>query len=120
LDDYPIKVWDATGGLLNDIDPLVCGGYDTKQCYIVGRQSDQTVQLLENRHLAASLVLNQSHIWITGGYDFSNRFSSTELVSVGKPTVKGPDLPDSVASHCLIRVNETIVMLIGGIDGTAR
>jgi hypothetical protein len=26
LNDYPIQVYYAVGGLINDVDPLVCGG----------------------------------------------------------------------------------------------
>jgi hypothetical protein len=119
LDDYPLPGFCAVGGLLNDVNPLVCGGYHTvaDECYIVG-QSGPKAKLLEGRDTAASLVLNHSHIWITGGLDGNqDRLSSTELVSVGQPTSKGPELPKAVYGHCLVRVNDSTALLIGGFDG---
>jgi hypothetical protein len=78
----------AVGGLLNDKYPFVCGGRHkhADECIIVGQLGIKKSQLLEGRCYAASLVLNQSHIWITGGFDDTDDntdcLNSTELVSV--------------------------------------
>jgi hypothetical protein len=128
LDDYPFQAQGAVsgllfqadgavGGLLNPGDPLVCGGYSNKECYIVG-QSGPKDQLLEQRYMAASLVLNHSHIWITGGFSNSGPLASTELVSMAQPIVSGPDLPISVAGHCLVAINASTALLIGGGDAS--
>jgi hypothetical protein len=52
LEDYPIPVYGAVGGLLNQVDPLVCGGDRgrgkdpfTKICYIVN-QPGQSSEML--------------------------------------------------------------------------
>ena len=52
LPDYPIQIFGATGGLLQDSSPLVCGGFDgsdlgrISQCYIVdGNETLQTIDL---------------------------------------------------------------------------
>jgi hypothetical protein len=119
LEDYPIQVRGAVGGLLNQGDPLVCGGdisiYPyTNVCYVVN-QPGQSSEMLEERGYSASLTLNSSHLWITGGYGYYNGWLKTsEFVSIGQPSVKGPDLPYAVNGHCLVGVNSSTALLCGG------
>jgi hypothetical protein len=65
LEDYPIQVDGAVGGLLNQGDPLVCGGWFpyTNVCYVVN-QPGQSSEMLEERAYSASLTLNSTHLWI--------------------------------------------------------
>ena len=72
-------------------------------------------------------ILKSSHVsfsdldllWVTGGYGGNLEFlSSTELIGPSGP-VPGPELPIEVEQHCLVRLDETRVMLIGGFDNTA-
>jgi hypothetical protein len=117
LDDYPIKAEGAVGGLFNEVDPVVCGSTHVNICYMVN-QPDQSLEMLEIRGFAASLTLNRTHIWITGGIrsvDWT-RTKTSEFVSIGQPAVKGPDLPYSVHSHCLVRINSSTVLLCGGFN----
>jgi hypothetical protein len=118
LEDYPIQVDGAVGGLINQIDPLVCGGWNptatTNVCYVVN-QPGQSLEMLEKRVVSASLTLNSSHLWITGGTNSDyERLRTSEFVSIGQPSVKGPDLPYSVESHCLVGVNSSTALLCGG------
>jgi hypothetical protein len=115
LEDYPFGVEGAVGGLLNQGDPLVCGGYPyTNVCHAVN-QPDQSSEMLEERENSASLTLNSSHLWITGGYNDGNGFLQTsEFLSIGQPSVKGPDLPYAVYGHCLVGVNSSTALLCGG------
>jgi hypothetical protein len=119
LEDYPIQVSGAVGGLLNQGDPLVCGGYPggrdpiTNVCYVVN-QPGQSSEMLEERGYSASLTLNSTHIWITGGYNGNKRLQTSEFVSMGQAAVKGPDLPYAVEGHCLVGVNSSTALLCGG------
>jgi hypothetical protein len=122
LEDYPIQVYSAVGGLLNQGDPLVCGGRDpyTNVCYVVNKPG-QSSEMLEERAWSASLTLNSTHIWITGGYMETCRRShgdlqTSEFVSIGQPSVKGPDLPYAVYGHCLVGVNSSTALLCGGVN----
>jgi hypothetical protein len=102
LEDYPIQVWGAVGGLLNQVDPLVCGGgYSsyTNVCYVLN-QPGQSSEMLEERVYSATLTLNSTHIWITGGYNGNGILQTSEFVSIGQSAVKGPDLPYAVERHC--------------------
>jgi hypothetical protein len=114
LEDYPIGVYGAVGGFLNQGDPLVCGGGSaaTNVCHVVN-QPDQSSEMLEERESSASLTLNSSHLWVTGGWN-GNSLQTSEFVSIGQPSVQGPDLPYAVAWHCLVGVNSSTALLCGG------
>jgi hypothetical protein len=78
--DYPIDVYDATGGLLGS-NAVVCGGEATDECYkITSEQAIKFGQMSTKRHAAASVTINSNTLWVTGGWDGNNRFSSTEFV----------------------------------------
>jgi hypothetical protein len=115
LEDYPIGVKGAFGGLLNQGDPLVCGGRDLaiNVCYVVN-QPGQSSEMLEERAWSASLTLNSSHLWVTGGVNGNVYLQTSEFVSIGQPSVKGPDLPYAVYGHCLVGVNSSTALLCGG------
>jgi hypothetical protein len=120
LEDYPIGVYSAVGGLFNQGDPLVCGGGfpATNVCYVVN-QPGQSSEMLEERVYSASLTLNSSHLWITGGTGYNGNvlLQTSEFVSIGQPSVKGPDLPYAVYRHCLVEVNSSTALLCGGYNG---
>jgi hypothetical protein len=119
LEDYPFQVQGAVGGLLNHGDPLpmICGGYpDTNVCYVLNQPAGQLHQeMLEERSYSASLTLNSTHLWITGGQNGRNEFLQTsEFVPIGQAVVRGPDLPYAVYGHCLVGVNSSTALLCGG------
>jgi hypothetical protein len=114
LEDYPNGVYGAVGGFLNQGDPLVCGGSPyTKVCHVVN-QPGQSSEMLEERSESASLTLNSSHLWVTGGKNGNGFLQTSEFVSIGQPSVQGPDLPYAVAGHCLVGVNSSTALLCGG------
>jgi hypothetical protein len=116
LEDYPIGVQGAVGGLLNQGDPLVCGGWPyTNVCHVVN-QPGQSSEMLEEREHSASLTLNSSHLWVTGGYNGNVLLQTSEFVSIGQPSVQGPDLPYAVIYHCLVGVNSSTALLCGGLN----
>jgi hypothetical protein len=117
LEDYPIGVHGAVGGLLNQGDPLVCGGYPTTNVCHVVNQPGQSSEMLEERLYSASLTLNSSHLWVTGGINGNGYLQTSEFVSIGQPSVQGPDLPYAVYGHCLVGVNSSTALLCGGYNG---
>jgi hypothetical protein len=117
MEDYPIQVYGAVGGLINQVDPFICGGHPyTTSCYIIN-QPGQSSEMLENRANASSLTLNSTHLWITGGENSNGYLQTSEFISIGQPAVKGPDLPYEVQLHCLVRVNSSMALLCGGENG---
>jgi hypothetical protein len=85
-------------------------------CYVVN-QPGQSSEMLEERRYSASLTLNRTHIWITGGNNGNGYLQTSEFVSIGQPSVKGPDLSYAVAYCCLVGVNSSTALLCGGYNG---
>ena len=74
--DYPMDVWGATGGLVGSM-PIICGG---RTCYnVTANKAVLLGKMKTKRRSAASVVLNDSVLWVTGGWN-GIRLSSTELV----------------------------------------
>jgi len=55
--------------------------------------------------------------WITGGHDGKKVLSSTELRHPNGTWTSHVDLPAVNHYHCMTRVNDTHVILVGGYDG---
>ena len=66
--------------------PVICGGYpETTHCNIVKGQAKKFLaELSQERTYAASGVMNDGALWITGGYPGPT--DTSELVKIGKNT----------------------------------
>ena len=106
---------------------LICGGYkkfsgetSSNECFILDKYSSKLfATMTEKRAFAASLITNENSLWVTGGYwsgggDEDNFLSSTEYVTKNGESVRGPELPLTLAGHTIIGINSTFSMLIGG------
>jgi hypothetical protein len=83
------------------------------------RDSTHNVSMLESRAFAASVVLNESTLWVTGGLGLGYQgLNSTELVNLNenKSFESSIKLPINLQLHCLIKINEKQVMLVGGLS----
>ena len=108
----------ATGGLLDGL-PVICGGFEDNQIHSIAKdQSKFLGQLSVERFRAASVVLSNNTLWVTGGYDQSgsgNRLKTTEHVTKDGQTSQGPDLPLALFRHAIVPLNSGAFILIGGI-----
>ena len=105
----------AMGGLINEA-PILCGGMNSNPSCIVFGQAKTSIKMNEPRSGAASVVLNETTLWIMGGSSF---LSSTELVTLDPVTsVNGPELPNTLCCSCAIKYNDTRIYLTGGNDGS--
>jgi hypothetical protein len=121
--EYPLdRVKAASGGLLTNV-LMICGGksFTNKtifdDCFSITAENGltTTAKLSQPRTLAASVVLNSTTLWLTGGFKTkSTRTKSTEFVQL-TGTTPGPDLPFEVVKHCLVSLNDTTALLIGGL-----
>ena len=64
------------------------------------------------REFAASIVLNDKILWVTGGSN-GGILASTEYVTV-TGTIPGPNLPMGLMIHAMVAINSTCSMVIGG------
>ena len=114
--DFPIGVEGATGGLIGDT-VIICGGYDggsyVDECYsLTSEKATLVTHMSVGRYSAASIVLNDNTLWVTGGYYYGS-LASTEYVTV-TGTMLGPDLPMTLSHHAMVAINSTCSMVIGG------
>ena len=85
--DYPIDLYGATGGLVDQV-PVICGGWshvDFDDCYkITAKQANFVFKMSTARYEAASVMINNTLLWITGGRDdYLHFLSSSEFIHIG-------------------------------------
>ena len=68
------------------------------------------------RSYAAAVQLPGGKILVTGGYNGSLDHSSTEMLTEDGWESNIPSLPVPIAQHCIITVNSTTVMVLGGFQ----
>ena len=111
----------AVGGLINET-PIVCGGRNLPEYYdscITFGQTKTSIKMNEPRSSAASVVLNETTLWIMGGLAGRRRLKSTELITLDPATsVNGPALPKALAGSCAVKYNDTHIYLTGGNNGS--
>ena len=124
LASYPLQVADASaGGVINGI-PIICGGRtssgEVSACYAHNRTLDAWelfVDLAVARKRPASVLLNSGALWVTGGYKQghspSSYLTSTELIFPNGTLKSGPDLPEPKLGHCMTKMHDGRVMIVG-------
>ena len=119
--DYPLELYAATGGLLGNT-PLICGGklhgltQPVDECYrLNGEKSTFVTKMLVKRSSAASIVINETILWVTGGSGgyYNGFLASSEYIRLSGSS-PGPDLPMALYHHAMIAINTTHSMVIGG------
>ena len=119
--DFPIAVGGATGGLIGDT-VMTCGGSDGSYvdvCYSLTSQHVTSITHMSvGRSFAASIVLNENTLWVTGGLGDSGLLESTEKITI-TGTSLGPNLPLALGSHAIVAINSTCSMVIAGYDGSS-
>ena len=68
----------------------------------------------KKRGFAASLITNENNLWVTGGSEYDEIFSSTEYILENGESIEGPKLPIGLAAHTVIGINSTFSMFVGG------
>ena len=88
--EYPDAEY-ATGGLVGK-EALICGGgfLATDECYkIMANKALMVGKMNTKRNDAASVVINSTTLWVTGGEDENDNYlSSTEFVNLDKGSIE--------------------------------
>jgi hypothetical protein len=125
LASYPHLTASVSAGLYNESTPLLCGGW-TKNGYLDGcytisaTKVEQIATLSKPRVGAASVFINETTFWLTGGHIQPNNVlqESSEFIQLGGETTSvkdGQDLPLKLALHCMLLLNDTTIIVIGGM-----
>ena len=119
--NLPISLEGATGGLIRDT-VIICGGgigwnlqhmnFYVDECYSLTSEKATFVTHMSVWRLnAASIVINDNTLWVTGGYNgwYGGTLASTEYVTV-TGTMLGPDLLMAICYHAIVAINSTCVI----------
>ena len=106
--------WGALG-MYFDGFATVCGGYGgTSNCYRYNINSntwDNVLNTNVGRYDAAGSFLSNNEWWISGG---SSSGTSSEILNSGESTFRtSVNLPESMADHTMVRVNNSYVIFVG-------
>ena len=116
--DFPISVAGATGGLIGDT-VIICGGNKIDECYsLTSEKATLVTHMSVWRYSAASIVINDNTLWVTGGNSNNGLLASTEYVKM-TGTMPGPDLPMVLWFHAMVAINSTCSMVIGGLSNVS-
>ena len=67
--------------------------------------------------LAASVVLPNGDLWVTGGYENYNAITATtDIIGKDLNITEGPPLPKPLANHCVTQWNSTHLIVAGGYE----
>ena len=69
--------------------------------------------MTEEGRVAASSVELDDNLWITGGVGNSD-LKTTEFIYPSGKVMKGPDLPVKTMGHCMIKLHDGKIMILGG------
>ena len=123
IPDFPIPVNGATGDLVSNRYPIICGGSNgimpsSKICFKVtdnGKWNSFTNMSISRT--GASSISIGDQLWVTGGQSEGEITKCTELISIDGAVEFGVDLPLPLWAHCMVKINENTIFLAGGQDG---
>jgi N-acetylneuraminic acid mutarotase len=118
--NFPAKIYQAIGGLGFKGNPLICGGAQdgaySNNCYSLENNDwVSSVSMNSVRVYAAAAQLQDGKLLVTGGEDgLGSDLNSAEMLTEEGWESNIPSLPVTIAAHCMVTVNSTTVMVIGG------
>ena len=142
-EEYPMATEWASAAVLQKHGqeyPIICGGAYRQSgikardiCHFLHYDNDKwtwtklSKTLAEPRYASASIIAGDTNtLWVTGGINTmtETHLRSTDLVSLPDNAKKltgdsftikpGPNLPLALAKHCMVKLNSSMAMLIGG------
>jgi hypothetical protein len=110
----------AIGGLGFKGNPILCGGYQngvrSNKCFsLENNEWGSSASMNSVRVTAAAAKLKDGKLLVTGGYDESISYlNSAEMLTAEGWEINIPSLPVTISYHCMVTINSTTVMVIGG------
>jgi len=118
--NYPKTLHGATGAIISNNTIINCGGYSSShrdECYKMelNEKSWSFLVKMNSKRMQAASVEVDGRLLIMGGYDDnSNDLSSSEFINTDGTVTTGPELPSTRYGHCIIKLPNRKVMIIGG------
>ncbi len=119
--NFPARVYTAIGGLGFKGMPIICGGYQndvrSNKCFsLENNKWVSSASMNSIRSSAAATQLKDGKLLVTGGIDDSVLLNSAEMLTEEGWESNIPSLPVNIYRHCMVTVNSTTVMAIGGVQ----
>ncbi len=116
--NFPATVYSAVGGLGFKGNPILCGGRQngvrSNKCYSLENNNWVfSASMNSVRRSAAAAQLKDGNLLVTGGSDGSFLYRA-EMLTEERWESNIPFLPVTIYGHCMITVNSTTVMAMGG------
>ena len=118
----PAKVYAAIGGLGFKGNPILCGGWqndaESDKCYsLENNEWVSSASMNSERSFAAAGQSQDGKLLVTGGEDGSfHSLNSAEMLTERGWESNIPSLPVIINGHCMVTVNLTTFMVIGGVQ----
>ena len=118
---YPLKVHHAAGATLINGDPLICGGMipgkpgRTGKCYRLNANQWRGAPQLPSARWGLAMTTTDETTFISGGWDGIRIFNDFHQLKGGS-WLALTSLPIKVMYHCLVALNSTHLLNIGGYD----
>jgi len=122
--NFPAKLSHAIGGLGFKENPIICGGrqnsISSNKCYSLKNNEWVSSSSMNSvRVLAVEAKMQDGKLLVTGGQDDSGSdLKSAEMLTEEGWESNIPSLPVTIAAHCMVTVNSTTVMAIGGVENS--
>ncbi len=110
----------SIGGLGFKGNPIICGGRQnysfSNKCYsLENNEWVSSASMYSLRSSAAAAQFQDGKILVTGGFGGSGSIlNSAEMLTEEGWENNIPSLPVTIAAHCMVTINSTTVMVIGG------
>ncbi len=117
--NFPVAINYAIGGLGFKENPIICGGlqngFSSLKCFSLENNEWVSSDSMNSvRYYAAAIQLQDGKLLVTGGWNRSTKFNSAEMLTEEGWKNNIPSLPVTIDEHCMVTVNSTTVMVIGG------
>ncbi len=111
----------AIGGLGFNYNPTICGGVQNdsspNKCYSLENGAWASSDSMNSARVeAAAVLMEDGQLLVTGGSDGQDHTNSTEMLTDKGCKNEVPSLPVTIAAHCMVQVNSTTVMAVGGFQ----
>ena len=120
---FPVIVAGAVGGLGLDGRPLICGGFDNPNCYSYDYngwiQTFTMIQPKRDFSAASKSPYPYTSLLVTGGYIPGQIIHDSSEVLTQTGWIQTPSMPAALENHCMVKVNTTTVMIIGGYSNSS-
>ena len=110
--NYPKKVYWAAGTTLSNGDPLLCGR--GQKCYQLHANQWREAPQLPRSRSGSAMTTTANTTFISGGSDGSD-LNDFDQLNGGSWQPLSP-LPIRVSDHCLVGINSSYLLNIGGQD----